>query len=70
MSKNAILTYRRISEAVVAVVKETPEGAPGDKLYEAARPYMNRLEFDQMLRLLVEVRWISSGSGDLYFPAA
>jgi hypothetical protein len=70
MSKNAILTYRRISEAVVAVVNQTPEGALGDRLYEAVRPLIDRLEFDQMLRLLVEVRWISSGSGDLYFPAA
>jgi hypothetical protein len=66
--RNAILTYRRISEAVVAVVNQTPGGARADRLYEPVGPYLSRPEFEDMLRLLCEVRWIAAGSGDRYFP--
>jgi hypothetical protein len=66
--RDALLTLRRISEAVIVVIHETPEGAPGGHLYAALMQYKSLDQFEAMMRALVEAKRVRR-HGDLYFPA-
>ena len=65
--RDALLTARRIAEAVIEVVNETPQGAPGGLLYAALMNHMTLDQFESLMRLLVETGKVVK-RGDLYFP--
>jgi hypothetical protein len=65
--RNALLTAKRVCDAVIATVNETPDGAPAGPMYAALMPYLSLAQFDAMMRLLVETGRITR-RGDLYFP--
>jgi hypothetical protein len=67
-ARNAMLTARRVTEAVIAVLNQTPQGATADAIYAALTEHLTRADFDAMMRLLVEAERISR-RGDRYFPA-
>jgi hypothetical protein len=67
--RNRLLTMQRTAEAVIAVVNDTPEGAPADRLYLPLSEYLSRDEFEMMMRALTAAERISR-RGDCYFPAA
>jgi hypothetical protein len=67
--RNDLLAYQRLSAAIVAVVNQTPAGARAEPMFAVAAPYIDRVGFDAMLRLLVIAERITQ-RGDLYFPAA
>jgi hypothetical protein len=66
---DALLVLRRIADAIIAVVNETPHGAPGGVMYAAVMEYMSITQFQTMMRVLVEAGRITK-RGNLYFPAA
>ena len=67
--QNKILTIRRVYQAVVDAVNQTPQGAPGEPLFAVVGAYMSRAEFDRMMASLVYANRIRR-DGDRYFPAA
>jgi hypothetical protein len=66
--RNALLTAKRVCDAVIATVNESPQGAPGGVMYAALMPYLSLAQFEAMMRLLVETGRVTR-RGDLYFPA-
>jgi len=46
-------TIKNVSDAVTAVLKDTPQGAPADLLYAPITPHMGRRAFDNLLRTLL-----------------
>jgi uncharacterized membrane protein YozB (DUF420 family) len=67
--RNALLTAKRVCDAVIAVVNLMPTGAPAEPMYAALMPYLSLAQFESMMRLLVETGRVTK-RGDLYFPAA
>lgn len=65
--RNALITLQRITEAVIAVVNDTPGGARGDLLYAPLSVHLSHAGFETMMRALVEAQRISR-RGDRYFP--
>jgi hypothetical protein len=65
--RDALLTLRHIADAVVAVVTETPGGAPGGHLYAALMQYLSLDQFEAMMRVLVAAERIAK-RGDCYYP--
>jgi hypothetical protein len=65
--RNALLTAKRVCDAVIAVVNETPAGAPGGVMYAALMAHITLAQFEAMMRLLVETGRVTK-RGDLYFP--
>jgi hypothetical protein len=64
--RNELIAARRIAEAVIAVVNETPTGAPGGLLYAALMEHgMSLNDFEMLMSVLVEAKRISK-RGDLY----
>jgi hypothetical protein len=61
------ITAQRVTEAVTAVVDETPTGAAGGTLYAALTAYLGLHQFEAMMRALVAAERISR-RGDRYFP--
>jgi hypothetical protein len=66
--RNALLTAKRVCDAVIATVNDTPTGAPGGLMYAALMPYLSLAQFEAMMRLLVETGRVIR-RGELYFPA-
>jgi hypothetical protein len=70
--RNALLTAKRICDAVIAVVNDTPTGAPGGVMYAAlmteSQGRFTLAQFEAMMRLLVETGRVTR-RGELYFPA-
>jgi hypothetical protein len=64
---DALITARRIAVAIIAVVNDTPTGAPADLLFAPLQQWISREQFEQTMRLLVEARRIAQ-RGDRYFP--
>jgi len=67
-NKIAMITARRVTEAVVRVVNDTPQGACADRLYAALTDHLTRDEYDLMMRLLVNTKHVSRRGGR-FFPA-
>lgn len=65
--QNAIETGRRICEAIIATVNETPDGAPGGPMYAALMQYMPLDRFQTIMDALVYAKRIRR-QGDVYFP--
>ena len=65
--RDALIAVKRIANAVIEVVNETPSGAPGGYLYAALMQYLSLAEFESLMRVLVEAGRITR-RGDLYFP--
>jgi hypothetical protein len=59
----ALLTYRRIAQAIEQVINETPSGAPAGVMYGAVCCLISLNDFQQMLRLLVEAGRVRRGKG-------
>lgn len=75
--QNAIETTRRVYEAVVATINQTPQGAPGGALYAALMPYLSLDQFQIMMDSLVYAKRVRRESlppagmgGEVYFPCA
>jgi hypothetical protein len=66
--RNALITVQRITEAMVATVNETFDGAPAGVLYAALMAYMTYDQFLVMMNLLVNIGKVTK-RGHLYFPA-
>jgi hypothetical protein len=66
--RNALLTAQRIAEAIIAVVNDTPEGAPAERLYLPLADLLSRDEFAMMMCALTAAQRIAR-RGDRYFPA-
>jgi hypothetical protein len=65
--QNEIELVRRLYQAVVATINETPQGAPGGPMYAAVMQYMNLDQFTQMMDSLVHAKRIRR-EGDVYYP--
>jgi hypothetical protein len=66
--RDALLAIRRIADAIITTVNETPHGAPAGPMYAAVMQYMTLDQFEAMMRALVEAKRVHR-QGDLYFPA-
>lgn len=66
--RNVWITQRRVAEAIIAVVNETPAGAPAERLYAPLTEYLNRDDFEMMMRALTAAKRISR-RGDRYYPS-
>jgi hypothetical protein len=66
--RDALLTLRRITEAITATVNETPHGAPAGLMYAAVMAHLSLDQFEAIMRALVEAKRVRR-QGDLYFPA-
>ena len=64
---DSLITARRIAEAIIAVVNDTPTGAPGDLLFAPLQQWITREQFEQTMRVLVEAQRIAQCAGR-YFP--
>jgi hypothetical protein len=67
--QNAIELVRRLYQAVIATINETPQGAPGGPMYAALMQYISLDQFQTMMDSLVHARRIRR-EGGLYFPPA
>jgi hypothetical protein len=67
--RNALINARRVAEAVIAVVNDTPGGAPGELLYAPLASYLSREDFEMMMRALVAAKRITR-KGERYYPAS
>jgi hypothetical protein len=66
---DALVTVRRIAQAVTETIADTPEGAPGGVLYAVVMKYMSLEQFETMMSVLVEAKRVRK-QGELYFPIA
>jgi hypothetical protein len=66
--RNALLTAKRVCDALIATVNEMPHGAAAGPMYVALMPYLSLAQFSSMMRLLVETKRVTK-RGDLYYPA-
>jgi hypothetical protein len=64
---DALLTLRRIAEAITATVNENPLGAPRGVMYAAVMAHLSLDQFEAIMRVLVEAGRITK-RGDCYFP--
>jgi hypothetical protein len=64
----AVETVRRVYQAVIDTVNETPQGAPGGPMYAALMQYMTLDQFTGMMDSLIYAKRITR-RGDFYFPA-
>ena len=67
--QNEIETWRRVYQAVVATINETPQGAPGGPMYAALMQYISLDQFQTMMNSLVYAGRVRR-EGELYFPIA
>ena len=65
--RNELLTARRVTEALIAVISDTPTGAHRDLLFAPLQQYLSREQFEQTMRLLVAAERVSQ-HGDRYYP--
>jgi hypothetical protein len=65
--RDALLVLRRIADAVIAVIHETPDGAPGGHLYAALMQHMTIDQFETLMNVLVEAGRITK-RGNCYYP--
>jgi hypothetical protein len=65
--RNELITARRVTEALLAVINDTPTGAHRDLLFAPLQQYLTRDQFEQTMRLLVEAERISR-HGERYYP--
>jgi hypothetical protein len=68
--RNDLLTWRRVSEAIVAAVNALPGGADAAVMYPAVMPYIDFAGYDSLLRVLVNTGRITRGDDGRYYPAA
>jgi hypothetical protein len=54
--RNELITAQRITEAVTAVINETPTGAAGGMLYAALTAYLGLDQFEAMRALVAAKR--------------
>jgi hypothetical protein len=66
-TSDELITARRIAEAIIAVVGDTPTGAPADLLFAPLQQWITRSQFEQTMRVLVAARRIAH-AGERYFP--
>jgi hypothetical protein len=66
-TSDELITARRIAEAIIAVVNDTPTGAHADLLFAPLQQWITREQFAQTMRVLVEAPRIAQ-RGDRYFP--
>jgi hypothetical protein len=64
----AVETIKRVYQALIDTVNETPQGAPAGPMYAALMQYMTLDQFTAMMDSLVYAKRIRR-EGDLYFPA-
>ena len=65
----AVETIKRVYQALIDTVNETPQGAPAGPMYAALMQYMTLDQFTAMMDSLVYAKRIRR-EGDLYFPVA
>jgi hypothetical protein len=63
-----LITAKRVADALIAVINDTPSGAHPDRLYPPLQEYLSRAQFKQTMRLLVEAKRVAR-RGDRYYPA-
>jgi hypothetical protein len=64
---DSLVLAQRIAEAVIAVIHETPDGAPGGHLYAALMSYMTLEQFEAMMAALIFSERVTK-RGDCYYP--
>jgi hypothetical protein len=65
--RDAIITARNVTQALIAVINDTPTGASADLLYAPLQQYLTRERFEQTMRLLVAAERVTQ-RGERYYP--
>jgi hypothetical protein len=67
--RNDLLTYQRVSEALVAAINTMPGGADAAVMYPAVMPYITYEGYITLLRTLTMTGRIARGQDGRYHPA-
>lgn len=61
-----LILARRIAQALIAVINDTPSGAPADRLFAPLAQYLDRAAFDRMMTMFVDAGRITQRHGRYY----